>query len=222
MKKLGWLLLVFAPFLSSAQDIVEIDSISYVICDRMEELDIKNDEELMDKLYNEIAIPYIMSYPERKRQDAADRLFFRLQRNCTAFSLLLDRLSPPKSGTGRIFEKPEPTISDEDLQMFKEVDEFYYLEVDGVRTYVTMEKGIWKDHFADDTYSKLSYEWINEYEFVLEFIKSNNLGRANLSVKGDQYIYQVLSKEKNHFRVSVNVPGQREYQIFKFFFKPQE
>ncbi len=82
-----------------------------------------------------------------------------------------------------------------------------------------MEKGKWTDFFSDKTFSKLTYDWISETEFELVFIESNNETRSNFSVKGDKYIYQVLTKENNFYLMTVNIPGQDTFEKFKLYYK---
>ncbi len=80
-----------------------------------------------------------------------------------------------------------------------------------------METGYWTDSFSNKTFSKLTCNWINDTEFELVFIESNNETRSNFSVAGDKYIYQVLSKEKDFYLLSVNIPGQKTFEKFKIY-----
>jgi hypothetical protein len=80
-----------------------------------------------------------------------------------------------------------------------------------------MHKGKWQDRFTDGTYSKCNYDWQNDTEFNLIFLKSNNESRLNVSYKGDIYCYQLLSKEDNYYLLSFNVPGQNAYDIFRMY-----
>ncbi len=82
-----------------------------------------------------------------------------------------------------------------------------------------MQDGNWQDSFSNGTFSKLTYNWVNESEFELVFIESNNETRGNFSVKGDKYIYQVLSKEDVFYSMSVNIPGQSTFEKFKMYYR---
>ena len=82
-----------------------------------------------------------------------------------------------------------------------------------------MEKGNWTDSFSNNSLSKLTYNWINETEFELLFLESDNETRSNFSVKGDKYIYQILSKENGFYLMTVNIPGQETFEKFKMYYE---
>ena len=197
----------------------EIDSVSYVMCDYLKNLKIENDTLKINSLYEKQLYPYLGKIEQSKTQKVGQQIYYRLQRNCVEFRNLLDRLEPPKETVTRITEKPKPEISIKQLKEFKNQREFYYFEVAGDTTKVIMEKGNQTDSFSDKTFSKLTYNWINETEFELVFIESNNETRSNYSVKGDKYIYQVLSKEDGFYLMTVNIPGQVTFEKFKMYFK---
>jgi hypothetical protein len=96
---------------------------------------------------------------------------------------VLDRLKPSKETITRITEKPKPEISKKQLKEFKKQREFYYFEVAGDTTEVIMEKGNWTDSFYDKTFSKLTYNWINETEFELVFLNRHNQNPFYLLLK---------------------------------------
>ncbi len=103
-------------------------------------------------------------------------------------SNLLDRLKPPKETVTRIKEKPKPEISKKQLKEFKNQRKFYYFEVTGDTTKVIMEKGNWTDSFSDKTFSKLTYNWINETEFELVFLNKHNQNPFYLRLKQQQHL----------------------------------
>src|SRR5690606_36696394 len=116
-------------------------------------------------------------------------------RNCVDFRDILDRLDPAKEALTTLTERRKSGISKKELKEFKEQRRFYYFEVSGDSTSVLMDKGKWTDSFSDKTNSYLDYNWINDTEFELVFIESNNETRSTFSAKGDKYVYQVLAKE---------------------------
>tara|TARA_R110002050_G_scaffold245998_1_gene383744 strand:- start:41 stop:700 length:660 start_codon:yes stop_codon:yes gene_type:complete len=219
MKKILIILLIGISNTGFSQTMTEIDSVSYVMCDYLKNLKIENDTLKINSLYEKQLYPYLGKIEQSKTQKVGQQIYYRLQRNCVEFRNLLDRLEPPKETITRITEKPKPEISIKQLKEFKNQREFHYFEVAGDTTKVIMEKGNWTDSFSDKTFSKLTYNWINETEFELVFIESNNETRSNYSVKGDKYIYQVLSKEDGFYLMTVNIPGQVTFEKFKMYFK---
>lgn len=202
-----------------SQDMKVVDSVSVEMCDYLKTIEISNDTLKINALYEDMLYPYLGTLEESKTQKVSQQIYYRLQRNCVEFRDLLDRLEPPKEAVTRITKKPKSTISKKELETFKKRKDFYYFEVSGDTTHVIMEDGSWTDLFVDETVSKLTYEWINDTEFKLVFVESDNESRVNFSVKGDQYVYKVLSKKANLYNLSVNIPGQKTYEMFKIYFK---
>nr|WP_299385058.1 hypothetical protein [Allomuricauda sp.] len=219
MKKIIVTVLLAIPSTFYPQSITEIDSVSYVMCDYLQKLEIENDTVKINTLYEKQLFPYLRNFDQSNAQQVGQQVFYRLQRNCLEFLNLLDRLEPPKEAVDRVTEKPIPEISKDELRDFKEQKEFYYYEVSGDTTKVLMDNGKWIDSFSDGTYSRLSYNWLKENEFELIFIESDNETRSNFSVKGDTYRYQVLSKDENFYNLSLYIPGQTTYVKFKMYFK---
>lgn len=219
MKKSSVILLIGFSNITFSQTIKEIDSVSNVMCDYLKKLEIKNDTLKINTLYERQLYPYLGKFEQSNVQKVGQQVFYRLQRNCVDFRNLLDRLQPPKVPVTRVIVKPNPEISKKEIREFKNQKEFHYFEVAGDTTKVTMEKGEWTDSFADKTFSKLTYDWINETEFELVFVESNNETRSNFSVKGDKYIYQVLSKEDGFYLMTVNIPGQKTFEKFKLYYE---
>lgn len=219
MKKILIILLIGISNTLSSQSMTEVDSVSYVMCDYLKSLTIENDTIKINSLYEKQLYPYLEKIEPSKVQKVGEQVYYRLQRNCVEFRNLLDRLEPPKESVTRITVKPKPEISKKQIKEFKTQKEFYYFEVAGDTTKVKMEKGNWTDSFFNKTFSKLTYNWINETEFELTFVESNNETRSNFSVKGDKYVYQVLSKEDGFYQMTVNIPGQETFEKFKIYYK---
>ncbi|WP_420570854.1 hypothetical protein [Kordia sp.] len=205
--------------LTFAQTIKEIDSVSLVFCDYLKQINVKNDTLKINTLYNEQFYPYLNKVEKTQMQKIGNQLYYRMQRNCVGFRELLDRLEPPKEGVTRITEKPTSKMTKKQLEEFKTLTEFYYYEVAGQKTKVVMKDGFWTDYFSDTSTSQLTCTWISDTEFELVFIKSDNESRANFSVKGDRYVYQILAKEDNFYWMTVNIPGQDVYEKSKIYFK---
>lgn len=218
MKKTLIILSIGISNITFSQTITEIDSMSNVMCDYLKNLEIKNDTLKIKSLYEKQLYPYLGKIEQSKTQKVGQQVYYRLQRNCVEFRNLLDKLEPPKEAVTRITEKPKSKISKKQLKEFKKQKKFHYFEVAGDTTKVIMEQGKWTDTFANKTFSKLTYNWISETEFELFFIESNNETRSNFSVRGDTYIYKVLSQEDGFYLMTVNIPGQKTFEKFKLYY----
>lgn len=219
MRNILFIFLIGISNLAFSQTMTQIDSVSNVMCNYLKQSDIKNDTLKISSLYNEQFYPYLRKIDQSNTEKVGKQLYYRLQRNCLEFRELLDRLEPPKEAIVRITKKPIPEISRKQLKQFKNQKDFYYLEVAGDTTNVVMKDGFWTDSFSNKTFSKLTYNWINDTEFELIFIESNNESRSNYSVKGDKYVYQVLSKEEGFYFMSVHILGQKTFDKFKIYYK---
>lgn len=220
MKKIYLLLLLLGiANVSVSQTIKEVDSMSNIFCNYLKKLDIKNDTLKLNTLYEQKFYPYLRTVESSKIDQIGNQLYYRLQRNCLGFRELLDRLDPPKDGVDRNSGRPTSQLTKKQLRELKKRTEFYYYEVSGEKTKVVMKDGFWTDYFSDNTTSKLTYKWISDTEFELTFIESDNESRSNFSVKGDQFIYQILSKEDNFYWMALNIPGQANYEKSKIYFK---
>lgn len=204
--------------LLSAQTIQEIDSMTFEFCDFIKESQL-SDQKKLDVLQDNLIIPYIRKFKNANAEQVFNQIFFRMQRNCLEFELLLDRLYPNPEQLERTKTKPECKLSNDELLQFKKIKKFYYTEHDGTKTKVRIEDGKWKERFKDKSYSRLHMRWMNESEFELEFIESNNFTRKNLSIPGDKYFYYVISKESNYYWVAYSSPNKEQFVKFKLYFK---
>lgn len=205
-------------FTARSQSIQTVDSLTYEFCDFLKESQL-SDKKKYEVLNEELIIPYLRKLKNTDPEQVYQQIFFRMQRNCLELILLLERLDPRSQEKERMVEKPKTQLSSAQIEEFKKISKFYYLESDGVKTKVVVKDGKWLDKFKDKSFSKLHMRWIGEAEFELEFIESNNITRKNLSIPGDKYNYQVISKEDKFYWMSYNVPGQANYTKFKLYFK---
>lgn|SRR5690554_729094 len=211
------LLLTFSVAVSQNEK-DEIDKIIDEMC-----TDFKLNENLKDEIRFEILnqsfiYPYLSQFSEGEQEEKINELFYRFQRQCAHYRAYLIEVRPQESENWiQLFERPEITVTDTQLEFFKNHSQFYYFEYGGDKTQVTKNKNYWIDAFSDGTTSKSFFKWIDKTRFELEFIESSNVGRQNFSKKGDKYIYQIISKESDFFWLLVEIPGQSEMLKFKLF-----
>lgn len=212
-------LLILFTIESYSQTIKEIDSVATKFCEYIKATEnIKNDSIRINQFYQTQFDPFLSNIESEKVDKTARQLFYRLQRNCIDFSLLLDRLYPPKENVNRITDKPKTKLTDKEIKEFWNRKTFKYYENNGNETIVQLSNNQWKDIFTDSTYSKLKYKEVNNYEFELEFIESNNESRSNYSVVGDKFVYGIIEKKDNYYLMSSKVESQNHYEVFKLYF----
>ncbi|UKB83360.1 hypothetical protein LF887_20465 [Chryseobacterium sp. MEBOG06] len=184
--------------------------------------DLKQTEDLSDSLRiesinNKFILPYLTQFSDSERQDKIDHLYFRFQKRCQYFRDYLQKTDPVKSDNWvRLNVRPNITISESEINKFKNNSEFYYLEYDGdKKTIVKTDNTFWIETFPNGTNSKLYYKWIGKNKFELEFIESNNNIKKNFSKKEDRYIYEIINKENNFYWILLEAPN--EIVKFKLF-----
>ncbi|MBZ9730547.1 hypothetical protein LB467_12705 [Salegentibacter sp. JZCK2] len=217
MKKIFTFLIFAISFFGKAQTHREIDSLSFRMCDLLKLQEVENDSLKVEMVFEETFYPYLGNISPEKIDKVFNQVYFRFQRNCPAFRAILNQMYPPKDEVTFQKTEPESEITIRELSDFKKQEKFSYKEVDGNITKVEIKDGYWVDHFSDETFSKLSLEWMSDKEFQLTFIDSNNLTRSNFSFPGDKLNYKIIAKKEGYYLVSVNIEGQKEYEIFKLY-----
>ena len=186
-------------------------------------ISLKGNEELADTsrifiIYEDFFKPFLVKYPNDKRELIATSLYYRAQRICPDFKFLLDRLSPPNEY--RSIEKmPKQIIKSNECKTFRKITDFYYTEQNGDTVNLKITDDYWVDNFKNGTYSKLSIDWVSNCQFTITFIESNNELRSNFSYPGDEYNYTLIEKTKNYFEVVIEVVGTGQKELFKLFYK---
>ncbi len=214
------ILLCFSICRTTAQSIAQIDSISVKICESL-------DEKTMMDQPDSIKVSYALSthlpeffdsFPkmsEKLTDSIADRIFFRLQKQCSQFTRMVNDMSGVKDDGMLVRELPTVAISDTDAKRFMSGGFFYYTEPNGGTVDFDIAKGKWTEHFADGTTSKLNFKPGKKGEFDLQFIESNNRTRQNLSVRGDVYHYGLISFAEGKYTAWVKL--DKGYYIFPIF-----
>jgi hypothetical protein len=162
--------------------------------------------------------PVIDGIEKPNQKDAANFIAIHLLRNCKEFRDISMRLYPNKEELAGVNEKPISALDKMDCQDFIKIGKYYYIEATGDTVHLTIENNIWEDHFLDGTYSKLKFVWVNDCEFEIEFIESNNPSRKSFSRPGDKYRYQILQKGDGNYQLSVEIVGTDQFFKFKMYY----
>ncbi len=186
------------------QTIQQIESVTNKMCESLSSVkDVKEEEKIT--LIAQKHIPEFFEKFNVSSQAQADtianKIFFRLQKNCDYFVTMLTKLEENKSDWTRLTEKPKSELSKKACTTFFTGGNFYYKEHNGKIVNVKMTANSWTETFEDNTTSKLKFIPKNNCEFELEFIESNNISRKNLSVKGDIYKYGIYNLKEDIYYI---------------------
>lgn len=196
------------------------ETLTDLMCEELTKVD-KVDEGSVRFITEKYLVPYAVSNfsTEEEASKKIDHLFIRLEKKCEIFRQFLHEIDPPKDDNWIFLsERPKSTITPIELKQYKKQKNFYYIEpFSGEKTRVSIENGLYIQHFSDNTYSKTYIRWIDNTQYELEFIESNNVNYGSFSKKGDKYNYEVLSKEDNYFWIFAQIPNQQEMLKFKLY-----
>lgn len=204
--------------LLTAQDQNKRDSIVNLICKTIVENRTDDDTTRVNIAFEKYLYNFLATYNETEREEVFTNIYYRLQRNCLEFKKILQKLIPNQGDWEILTEKPTSKVTAQDCREFKQKRYYYYLEANGSKTRVEIHEGFWTDTFTDSTYSKLKFKWINDCEFEIEFIESNNESRKNMSKKGDTYRYSIIDRKENYYDMVLEVVGAGQLSRFKMYY----
>jgi hypothetical protein len=201
-----------------SQSQVQKDSIVTEICKTIKVDKHLNDSIRIENSYLKHLYPYLNKFPENERENIGISIYYRLQKNCKDFLEILDRNNPAKGDWKVLDKKPKILIDKLTSQSLKNFSKFRYFEsANGDIIQVILKNGFWTEYFLDSTYSKLKFNWIDDFKFEIEFIESNNESRKNFSKIGDKYIYEIFNKKDNYFELLIEYPNSDKYLTFKIY-----
>ena len=166
--------------------------------------------------------PYLKTLPVNTIDSVAHSIYIRFQRICPEYKQHLMDIgfaNDKNAGMVIVAEKPNATISKEELKEFKTKELFTYFDANGIMTWLEIKNGIWTEKFFDNTYSKTKFSWISDNQFQLEFIESDNELKKAMSRKGDIYRYEILSKEDEYYWIIAIVDEGLLMTKFKLFYQ---
>lgn len=218
MKKVPLFLVLILPVFCFSQTHISEDELINNMCNEFTNSTNFSDSARVENIKNKFLVPYLKKYETAKVDSVAISIYFRLQRNCESFSRFLDKIDPQENWE-EVREMPISKLSNVEKDEFLKKSNFFYLEGNGDKTEVRINKGFWIERFVDGTFSKNKMVWKNESDFELEFIESNNEGRKGFSRKGDKYFYRIIDTKDNFYRIAAEISNQNRVLVFKLYFK---
>ncbi len=194
------------------------DEVLNKICQTISKNKPKDKHKKVEKAFKKHLEPITKNWSSKKQIAAFEYTYYRLQYSCPEFGAILREIYPPKGDWIVTSIKPSANITDSDCNLFRKHAIMKYTEAAGDTVKVALGKDSWQDNFVDGSFSKLKMTWLNNCEFQLKFIESNNESRKSLSKVGDKYNYTLLEKHETFFLLSVTIEGIKEHQIFKLHY----
>ncbi|MGG9962464.1 hypothetical protein [Ferruginibacter sp. SUN106] len=194
------------------------DSLIAVMCKTLAANKATVDTEKIKLVVTQHLNPYLQQFDNTKAEEISDAIFIRAQRQCKDFADLIFRLTPKQSDWQMVDKKPVSRMEKKNCIEFLKIKKYFYLEANGDTVNLSIENGLWTDHFKDSTFSTLKFRQLNNCEFEIEFISSNNSMRQKLSNPGDKYRYQILEKLEGSYLMSAEIVGGNQFMTFKIYY----
>ena len=219
MKKLLWILFFLPITYLTAQSALEKEEIIIQnMCNYLIENKQKSDSIRVSEASEKFLYPYLEQQVESEIEGIIDGIFFRYQKQCPEFMAILDKADPIDENEGTLSDLPEKSVlTKNELKEFKSTTDFYYRFLKDV-TEVKISNGEWIESFVDGSFSRTRMEWTSGNSFKLVFIESNNLMKNSFSREGEEYYYDILSKEENYYLIQ-SLQSHGKYLKFKLYIK---
>ena len=219
MKKIIIIPLLILSQISFAQTQKQKDSLANEMCKTIVETVNLPDTIRLRNAFAKHLSAFVSAYPSVNPDSLAESLFYRLQRTCDDFQKLVSKLEPQKGDWAIVDEKPTRVLDNDGCKTFLKYQNYSYLEANGDTVNLEIKNGYWIEHLKDSSYSKLKFKKINDCEFEIAFVESNNTIRKNYSKPGDKYKYYIIDKKENYFFVCTPIiEGQSRFSTFKIYF----
>jgi hypothetical protein len=210
--------LLFVSFKSFSQSTLDKDSLITKMCETLKENSSFSDTIKMKAVMEKHLSIFLKYLNDSSKMDELNQIDIRFQRQCKEYGELIDRINIQKGDWKRVNAKPNTELKKEVCLDFLKYENYYYLSSNGDTVRLAIDKYFWVDHFKDGTYSKLKFYWINDCEFEIEFIESDNYSRKQFSKPGDKYKYQILNKDDKSYFMSAEIVGTSQFMTFKLYY----
>ena len=179
---------------------------------------VRSDSQALINTFSKHMADFYKQFSEQELDSIFTKCYYRLQLYCNDFKMMLERNEKGKNDWVATETYHVSIASKNECSLFFQTQQFKYLEANGDSVSVFVNENSWTDYFKDGTYSRLSLKRINDADFELTFIESNNSSRRNISNAGDKYLYRILEKSSRHYLMLVSIPNNPRRFQFKLYY----
>lgn len=217
-------LLMITLFISintiTAQTLEEINQASIKMCEFFDaDKSNKTRKEILEEFWKTETRPYLLQSTNFQHYELYQILETRLFFNCKAYHDLTISDPEPIIGPDTSYERIKSEVSKSSVEKFLKQKQFYYEMAFVGKTYFEIADGIWKIHKdKTDDYTLYKYKQLNDTQFELEFIESND--SENKYLKGDKLIIEIISfdRKDKQFKLSKSIKGTSIYEFEYYYF----
>lgn len=167
--------------------------------------------------YEKHLLPIISECSEYDKYEMEWAFMVRFERKCT--ELRKKKKNIPTTNYFKVVtEKPKSKIDKKISEQFKELRFFYYYLPTGQKVKVKILNNSWIEYYKHGTFSACKMNWINDNEFDLEFIESDEDYRKNSLHSGEKYRYSIIEKKDDYYEILSIAPGSLDMCTFKIYY----
>jgi hypothetical protein len=171
-------------------------------CDCLKSFDKIPAEAQTDSCDQKVLADTLAGFPNDSLADVfLNDIHIQLQNKCKVYKRILDSLHPDEDWKKADIHLKSGLSATEcnDITKYKKL---FYIEPQMDTTFVTIENGVWRETMKRrKTFSELAFEWKDDCDFSLSFLRSNDEIKGKASKKGDKYQYRILEKRPDYFLV---------------------
>ena len=207
MKRILLIILIFSIYNVYGQKSKQQDSISLIICNRVDKERVKTYENVI-KIFFEEAQKYYQEFPENYSEENYKNWSLLFGDNCLRIAEILVNYANTNLKTKlEVSDKISVSkLTEEKCNKIFEKFEGNYIDYDGSVVKFYSDSKIYQEIFKDGTFSKLYFKNKGNCNFSLTFIETNNAikKKVNELIDISKVQYQIIDETEKHYMMSIS------------------
>jgi len=207
MKRILLIILIFSIYNVYGQKSKQQDSISLIICNRVDKEKVKTYENVI-KIFSEEAQKYYQEFPENYSEENYKNWSLLFGDNCLRIAEILVNYANTNLKTKlEVSDKISVSkLTEEKCNKIFEKFEGNYIDYDGSVVKFYSDSKIYQEIFKDGTFSKLYFKNKGNCNFSLTFIETNNAieKKVNELIDISKVQYQIIDETEKHYMMSIS------------------
>ena len=202
-------------FDADAQKKYNYDSLTIKLCESFNGTSNFPDTLRIEKTFENYS--YLFNYlSETEIRNVYSVLYLRLQMSCPGFDKITESGSQTSNDNITIDSNIRSKLNSKQCSDLFKSNKYYYFDGDSkVNLFIT--DSTWTSLFSDGTFSELSLKMINECEFIITLLESNNYIISNSLKSGHQYRYKIIEEFQTYYILITEDISTRKKQLFKLY-----